>query len=201
MKLIMMAARRNMVGLCWTIGSGLASLAGAFLAIRWYPQAAFAKNPTGHFAWYLVQFAFTFSIPIAVAQFLVLITTLRNEISRWFVQLLLWLPVTSIGVASMILPLWWWSANTLTGVPWIAFVPLMPGATALALLQRALLAGLLDDKCFWVAQTIIGVVLGAIVGLALALMIPAPIEMTWAFVTVVGMCWPQGLVLARLLRD
>jgi uncharacterized membrane protein YccC len=86
-------------------------------------------------------------------------------------------------------------------MPWIAFVPLVPGAAAMALLQRMLLRKLLDESFNWAAQTIIGVVLGATIGLVATFMVPAPIELTWAFVTVVGMCWPQGATLAKSLPD
>jgi hypothetical protein len=145
--------------------------------------------------------AFTLSVPIASWQFLVLLFALRKDLIRWIATLILWLPVTSIGIAAMILPLWWWNASTLAGMPWIAFVPLVPGAAAMALLQRMLLRKLLDESFNWAAQTIIGVVLGATIGLVATFMVPAPIELTWAFVTVVGMCWPQGATLAKSLPD
>ena len=196
-----LAKNSNIMRWWWTVGSGLASLLGAHLALSWYPQAGFAQNPTGQFEWYLVKFAFTLSIPIALWQLLVLVVALRTDISCWLLKLVFWLPVTSMGIVAMILPLWWWNASFLLTLPFIAFIPLVPGVTALAILQSLILRGLLRHSSLWVAQTIVGVVLGAMAGLFIAITIPAPIELTWAFVTVVGMCWPQGLMLEMNLPD
>jgi hypothetical protein len=196
-----LARKSNSIRWWWTIGSGLASILGAHLALNWYPQAGFSQNPTGQFEWFLVKFAFTLSIPIALWQFLALVVALRNDMSRWLVKLVFWLPVTSIGIAAMILPLWWWSAQILLGLPIIAFLPLVPGATALAVFQGLILRGLLKNASLWIAQTIVGVVLGSVAGLIVASLSPLPIELTWAFVTVAAMCWPQGTLLTLSLPD
>lgn len=195
------AENSNAIRWWWTIGSGFASILGAYLALKWYPQAGFAQNPTGQFEWFLVKFAFTLSIPIAFWQFLVLVIALRNDKFRWLVTSVLWLPVTGIGIAAMILPLWWWNASFLLSLPFMAFVPLIPGTTVMAILQGLILHKLLQNGSLWVAQTIVGMILGAIAGLIVAIIVSAPIELTWAFVTIVGMCWPQGLMLARRLPD
>lgn len=119
----------------WISSSGIGVLAGASLALFLFPEAAFAVNPTGHFGWHLVGFALSISIPFGLSQWIALRYLLRNRTVSVISSLDLWLPVTAIGIALMILPLWWWDAVVFLYAPWVVVMPMLPGICVLALSQ------------------------------------------------------------------
>lgn len=196
---------RQTLRLLWTGAAGLAFAFGAWLAVTFVPAARFGVNPTGHFGWHLVWFAFLVGTPLALVQFLLLS---RIVAPRGFLRLLLallWIPVTSGSVVAMLLPMWWWAADTFASMPLSVVMPPLPGAALLGMTQALLLRGLAGSPGYWPIATIIGAALGCVVGLIVALFTPYVLEIVWALVTGlgIGLCQAYALidVLGRLERE
>jgi hypothetical protein len=118
---------RSRTLLLWIGASATGALAGAGLALIVFPSGAFARNPAGQFGWNLVGFALSIGIPLAIFQWLALRYILRFREVAHSLFLVLWIPVTSIGTALMILPLWSWSASEFVRMPWLVAFPMLPG--------------------------------------------------------------------------
>ena len=194
-----METSNKLTALFWIIASTIGAGIGASQAMQRFPEAGFAQNPTGQFGWYLVGFSLTVGLAIAIAQWLVLAAFMRSRPLRGAFVLVLWIPFTSIGVAAMMLPLWWWNASTLTAMPWIAPVPLLPGAVLLAVMQKLLLGEWAGEGYQWVARSLIGLVIGTLVGLVAAMNNPDTIETVWATTTIFIMSIAQGSILMQTL--
>jgi hypothetical protein len=183
----------------WTGAAGLALACGAMLAVAFVPGARFGVNPTGLFGWHLVWFAALVGVPLAVLQFLLL---LRIFPPRGFLRLLaalLWMPVTCGSVVAMLLPMWWWPADTFASMPLSVVMPPLPGAALLGATQALLLRGLAGSQGYWVICTIIGAALGCVVGLMIALITPQVLETVWALVTGLGIGFSQAYALLDVL--
>jgi hypothetical protein len=182
----------------WVFGSGIGTLVGAGLALSMFPGAAFGRNPIGQFGWNLVGFSLAIGIPIALSQWLILRYVLRYRETANTSFLILWIPVTSIGLVSMILPLWWWSAAEFLFFPPIVVVPMFPGMIILGLGQWLILRQLIAATFTWVVRTIIGAAIGALFGfLVVRLAFPIPLEAMWAFVIMVSIAALQWTALVR----
>ena len=186
--------------LLWTGAGGLALACGAMLAVTFVPGARFGINPTGHFGWHLIGFAALVGAPLAVVQFLLLLGLFPP---RGFPRLLLavlWIPVTCGSVVAMLLPMWWWAADTFVAMPLSVVMPPLPGAALLGLTQALLLRGLAGSHGYWIVSTIIGAALGCVVGLIIALVTPYVLEVIWALVTGLGIGFSQAYALLDVLR-
>lgn len=190
---------RQSLRLLWTGAAGLALACGAMLAVTFVPGARFGVNPTGHFGWHLVWFAALAGAPLAAVQFLLL---LRIFPPRGFPRLLLavlWIPVTCGSIVAMLLPMWWWDADTFVAMPISVVMPPLPGAALLGLSQGLLLRGLAGSQGYWVISTIIGAALACVVGLIVALVTPYELEVVWALVTGLGIGFSQAYALVDVL--
>jgi len=185
----------------WIGASAIGALAGARLALILFPSAAFARNPLGQYDWNLVGFAFSVAIPLAIAQWLALRHALRGRKAAQSVFLFLWIPVTSIGIAVMILPLWAWNAEEFAVLPWLVALPMLPGMICLGLGQWLLLYRLISARAIWALLTIMGAAIGAILGLVAAFFLqPIRLELTWAFMTGAGIGALQAIELVAALE-
>jgi hypothetical protein len=185
----------------WIGGSAIGALVGAWLALTLFPSAAFARNPTGQFGWNLVGFALSIGIPLAISQWLALRCILRYREAAHSLFLVLWIPATSIGIALMILPLWWWNAEQFALMPWLVAFPMLPGMISLGLAQWLLLYRLISGRFIWALLTIMGAAIGSILGLVAAFFLqPISLELTWAFMTGAGIGVLQSIGLAADLE-
>ena len=169
----------------WICGTGISALVGAGLALILFPSAAFARNPTGQFGWNLVGFALAIGIPFAISQWMILRYFPRYRKTAKISFLVLWIPVTSIGITLMILPLWWLDVMVLILAPWVVVVKMLPGMIVLGLGQWFVLYRVITARFIWVLRTILGAAIGAVLGLAVAIalsLISLPLETTWALV-------------------
>jgi hypothetical protein len=189
---------------CWIIGSSAALALGAAIALVLYPEARFGRNPVGQFGWYLVGFALCVGLPLALLQCLLLALALQHYSFTRFLGLLLWIPVTSGGIAAMILPLWSLApAPLLMIVPFIPLLVMLPGMVALGLAQWLILRWLFDIKPLWITYTIIGAIIGAVIGLMVATVMASvlPLEVMWAGVAGTAMSVLQARVLVGAASD
>ena len=196
---------RTNLRLLWTGAAGLALACGAFLAVTFVPEARFGINPVGRFGWHLVWFAFLVGAPLALLQFLLLLKVFSPREFPRVLLALLWMPVTCGSVVAMLMPMWWWPADTFASMPFAVVMPPLPGAALLGLSQGVLLRGQAGSQGYWAITTIIGAALGCVVGLIIALLTPDILEIAWALVTGlgIGICQAYALidVLGRRERD
>ena len=190
---------RENLRLMWTGAAGLALAFGAVLAVTFVPEARFGINPVGRFGWYLVWFAFLVGAPLALVQFLLLLKIFSPREFTRLVLAVLWVPVTCAAVVAMLLPMWWWTADTFASMPLSVVMPPLPGAALLGLSQGMLLRGLAGSQGYWVISTIIGAVLGCVVGLIIALFAAHYLEIVWALVTGLGIGFSQAYALIDVL--
>jgi len=195
----------------WSAASALGAALGAVAALALFPDAAFARNPTGQFGLHLVGFALTIGIALGLAQWLVLHYTPWPPPRHSLRSLGLWIPATGLGVALMVMPLWWLDAEVLG---FIVFAPvevvvhmvgpMLPGIALLALMQWALLRdhGLGDTG--WITRTLIGGILGVTVGLVFSMLAGLrgvlPLEALWALGTGLILGLVQAGALVRRLK-
>lgn len=185
--------------LLWTGAAALALACGATLAVTFVPGARFGVNPTGHFGWHLVWFAFLVGAPLATVQFLLLLGIFPPRGFSRLLLAVLWIPVTCGSVVAMLLPMWWWAADTFVAMPISVIMPPLPGAALLGLTQGLLLWGLAGSPGYWMISTIIGAALGCVVGLIIALVTPYALEVVWALVTGLGIGISQAYALVDVL--
>lgn len=181
----------------WAIVSGAATAAGAVLAILVFPEAGFARNPTGMFGWHLVGFASLVGGSLAIGQWFVLRRIPAVRTAGRPVVTALWIPLTTIGIIATVLPLWSVDAMVLTIVPLAVVVPVMPGIVFLGAAQWSILYLLTGANSNWILATIAGATLGTIVGLVTAVVLPLPVEPIWAGVTGLGLGVLQGMQLPQ----
>lgn len=99
----------------------------------------------------------------------------------------------------MLLPLWSVDAAFFAFLPFVVIIPILPGSICLGLGQWFVLSRAIAMGFNWVPYTIVGVVVGALLGLVIALYTQAPIEETWALITGLSIGGFQGVVLASNL--
>lgn len=171
----------------WTGASALGTSIGAMLALILFPSAAFASNPTGQFSWNLVGFALAIGVPLGVSQWLVLRQLLKYRLANDSLSLHLWIPATSVGIAVMVMPLWWWDAEVFIFAPWVVAYVMFPGMILLGIAQWLILYRLISVRFTWVLRTIAGAAIGSILGLVVAFFLtPIPLEITWSFLAGAG---------------
>jgi hypothetical protein len=79
----------------------------------------------------------------------------------------LWVPVTAIGIATMILPLLWLDAVEPAWLHVAGLPAMVPGIIALAMMQSALIRKLMPRRA-WIWRTAAGAVAGAALGLPIS---------------------------------
>jgi len=178
-----MNAKVSDVGWLWAGASGVATMIGAAAALRLFPGAAFAANPTGQLGWNLVGVALGVGIPFALAQWLLLQLRIGIQGPLRALLLVCWIPASASGIAVMILPLYWWHATVLMFNPWMVVVPTLPGILLLGVMQWLILYALLRVRFKWATLTITGALVGVLLGLLASVFTPLPLEPTWALVT------------------
>lgn len=190
--------KKCQLSMAWITGSGVASLIGSIFAVITFPDAKFGINPTGQFGWHLVGFAFSIGLPLSIVQWCVLRQVPVDRDSIDTLLLYLWIPITSIAVTGMILPLWWVDAEVLFIVPWTVVYPMIPGMVALGFFQWGILHQVFGARFRWVPLTIMGAAIGAMVGLIAAFIFhPIPLECTWATLAGISIASVQAATLAR----
>lgn len=185
----------------WTCVSGLGALIGTSIGMRVFPGAAFAANPTGEFGWHLVGFALSVGIFFAILQWIILRLSIESQGTTKESWTDLWLPVSTLGIAATMLPLWWIPADVLLVQPFIVVISMLPGGFALGLGQRFILSRFTKVKFGWLVPTSLGVALGGFVGLIIAVWTPFPVEHTWALLFGVSVGTFQSRSLARFLES
>lgn len=182
----------------WVGASAVGISVGAVLAVLLFPSVAFGRRPAGPLDWKTVGFALAVGVPLGLSQWLVLRHVLKSRVAGNDLFLKLWTPVTSVGIAAMILPLYWTNAEGFLWLPFLVAYPMFPGMLLLGFGQWLLLDRLLGGRLAWVLQTIVGAAVGAMFGLFAALsLIPFPFELAWGFVTgaMIGLLQGKELVL------
>ena len=174
------------IRLLWVIGSAAGTLLGGGLALTLFPGAAMGVNPTGQFSWHLVGFALAIGIPFAITQWSILRYFLKDRELANISFLVLWIPVTCAGIASMLFPLWWLDAEILIFAPWYLVIPMLPGMVVLGLGQWLVLHRVIKADFAWVLRTILGAAIGSVLGLVAGLagvfFLHLPLEATWSLV-------------------
>jgi hypothetical protein len=198
----MNANDKSRAGGLWIAASALGALAGAAVALGLFPGAGFARNPTGQFSYQLLWFALTVGLFFAAAQSGVLVHVIRENPGQKPILFLLWVVASTIGIVTMLLPMWWVDADALIFLPYFAFWPMLPGIGLLAVLQWLVLRSALSAGLMWIVLTIVGATIGAVVGLLAALLLAwvIPLEITWAAVTGASIGLLQRAELTRMLN-
>ena len=147
----------------WTFASFLGALIGATAALALFPSAGFDRDPTSEFNSVLLWFDFTVGFCFAVAQGLVLVNVTKPKAK--LVLFVLWVAASTAGVVLMLIPLWVIDAMWFAFAPYAAFWPLLPGMIALALLQWLILYACFSASPWWIARTVFGGAIGAVLGL------------------------------------
>ena len=193
--------------LTWALTSGLSAGLGAYVAVRFFPQAGFAQNPTGEYSIALFAFAGLIGLVLGLAQYIVLRSIslfFSRSVDAW---LLLWIPATAIGVLALIVPLYFFEATELLTAPWLPALIMLPGAGVLGIGQWLILYRYEFKEVRWILRTVIGTLLGASLGLIAAFAsigfasftVPGMIEPVWAGYVGLGLGLFQGDHLSRKL--
>ena len=172
----------------WIGVSGLGALLGATIAVVFFPGAAFAVNPTGQFGWHLVGFALSIGIPFSAAQWLLLHSTL-----------------SAVGIATILLPLWWMPWGQLLLAPYKTVSAMIPGSLVLALGQWFILGRIGESTRSYIVLTCAGVAVGGYLGLIGAFLLSMltgallPLEHAWALLFGLTVGAFQSRPLARVI--
>lgn len=90
----------------WVVGSGFGALAGAALALELFPtEQAYGLRLPPFYTYGVGLHAFAVGVPFAISQWLLLRYVPRYRENAELSFLFWWMPVTSIGIACMLLPL------------------------------------------------------------------------------------------------
>ncbi len=163
----------------WSVATGIGALAGAWAGVQMFPMVRFAEHPTGQFHPAMLGMAALVGFGFALAQGLLLAFWRPGGFS--LARIALWLPLTTLAVGSMIMPLWWVDAEVLILAPIYAMQVMGPGILALALAQGLLAARSLRGRT-WARWTVIGGIAGSLAGLPVAAFLGSliPVEAAWA---------------------
>ena len=189
----------------WIGVSGLGALLGATIAVVFFPGAAFAVNPTGQFGWHLVGFALSIGIPFSAAQWLLLHSTLQSKkaMTGWLSSA--WLIVSAVGIATILLPLWWMPWGQLLLAPYKTVSAMIPGSLVLALGQWFILGRIGESARSYIVLTCAGVAVGGYLGLIGAFLLSMltgallPLEHAWALLFGLTVGAFQSRPLARVI--
>jgi hypothetical protein len=189
----------------WIGVSGLGALIGVSIAMVLFPGAAFAENPTGQFGWHLVGFALSVGIPFALAQWMLLHTTVQHKkaMSGWLSAI--WLIFSAAGIAAILLPLWWMPWGQVLLAPYKTVSVMIPGSLVLALGQWFVLGRIGESSVAFVWLTCLGVAIGGYLGLIAAFLLSAltgaflPLEHAWALLFGLTVGAFQSHPLARVI--
>lgn len=195
-KQILRARTASRIRWVWVVGSGVGSLVGAGLAL-WMFRYVYVF----YSIWFTFRFAITIGIPIALSQWLIL-----HYVSRYIEKthtsiLFLWIPVTSIGIAFLILPMAF--ALTPSDYPSLSaiftVVYMLPGMLFMGLSQWLILRLTMAVKFAWAVNTTIGTVTGLIIGYGVGQLTIEliPIEAMWPIVASVIIAVFQCFYLAN----
>jgi len=174
----------------WVVGSGVGALVGASISLWMYRYIDVLYS-----MWFFFRFAITIGMPIALSQWLILRYTSRHIKKANTLILFLWIPVTSIGIAFLILPMGF--ALTPTDYSELAAlftaVFMLPGILFLGLSQWLIMRKIMPAKYTWAVYTILGAVSGLIVGYVVGQLTIEliPIEATWPIVASVIIAFSQ----------
>ncbi len=201
--------RASLTRWLWMGGSGVAAWVGADWAPTLFPgvelfvsdaAGSTVRSRVGQFSWHLVGLALAVGLPLAVFQCLILLYVPRYREALNTLVLALWIPVTSIGIAVMILPIRWVDAMGSFMAPWLIVMPMLPGMIFLGLGQWIILYQVIAAQGTWILRTITGVIIGSLVGFVAGLFmleLEWAFESMWAFMIGAGIGVLQGNALVR----
>ena len=205
---------RALTRLLFIGASALGAWAGARIALALFPHGAFGLKLTDQVGRDLVGFVCVFGIPFAVSQWLVMQLGRRYIGATHPFLLVLWIPITSIGITLMLVPLLWWDPGHFWIFPSLVFFPMLPGTIVLGAMQCLLLRQVIPAGHKWIISTILGLFFGSFFG-----WLPAKIlshggtidvfeggrlgeafEPAWALVIGLGIGILQAITLLPVLR-
>jgi hypothetical protein len=201
--------RASLTRWIWMGGSGVATWVGADWALSLFPGVELfvsdaggstVQSNVGQFSWHLVGFALAVGLPFAIFQCLILLYVPRYREALNTLVLALWIPVTSIGIAVMILPLHWFDAMLFFMQPWLIVSPMLPGMLFLGVAQWFILYQAISARGTWVLRTVIGAVIGSLVGFVAGFFMSDSdwaFASTWAFMIGAGIGVLQGNALVK----
>jgi len=183
--------------LVWALTSGSSTGLGAYVAVRFFPEAGFAQKPTGEYSFALFVLACLIGLALGSAQYVVLRKLFLNYSRSVDAWLLFWIPATAIGVLVLIVPLYYFDAKDLLRAPWLPALIMLPGAGILGIGQWLILRHYENVGVAWIARTAIGILLGACIGLIAAFLCsvfssPGLMEPVWAGFVGLGLGLFQG---------
>ena len=151
----------------WLLFSGAGATAGAALANYFSPSAIPGRLQTGYFTLDLVSplfFAATIGLFFGLAQWSVLRHVHGNNDVRAKDAQQLWIPMTAVGVVTIVLPLLWIYAAQRAWLHIVGLPAMAPGIITLSTAQYVLISKILPGRS-WFWRTVIGAVVGAVCGL------------------------------------
>jgi hypothetical protein len=152
-------------------------MAGTGAAVAFFPGAAFMQNPTGDFGWHLVGFAILVGVFFALGQWSILSLFSARYLDTNALLPGLWIPASTAAIMAMLLPLWWEQGGFFFWAPWLLVEKMLPGILVLAILQWLILWRMTAIGPRWIALTVLGASLGAILGLFWPIvLLPIPIS-------------------------
>ena len=151
----------------WSLFSGAGAAAGAASAGDFFPSAIVDRLQTGYFNLDLVGplfFAAMIGVLFGLAQWLVLRRIRGNNDVRARDARQLWIPMTAVGVVTMVLPLLWIYAEQRAWLHIVGLPVMVPGIIILSSAQFMLITRIFPERP-WFWRTVIGAVLGAVFGI------------------------------------
>ena len=151
----------------WLLFSCAGAAVGAALANDFFPSAIVDRLRTGYFNLDLVGplfFAAMIGVLFGVAQWSVLRRIQGNNDVRAQDARQLWIPMTAVGVVTMVLPLLWVYAEQRAWLHIVGLPVMVPGIIILSAVQFMLIARIFPERP-WFWRTVIGAVLGAVFGI------------------------------------
>lgn len=166
-----MNIRNIRIAWLWIGSSAVGFLLGAVLAVTVFPvpptDPGAMEGIKNQYDWREAAYAFTVAVPFAVSQWLVLRYVLASYEVPGKAKSVLWIAVTSIGVAAMIFLMPF-------GLPMLFLPmivePMFPGIALLGLGQWLVLRLLIKARFFWALLTIVGAALGTYLAVMASLM-------------------------------
>ena len=189
----------------WALGSALSTGLGAYVAVLFFPEAGFARNPTGEYSITLFAFALLIGLSLGSAQYVMLKNMMLHHSRAVDTWLLFWIPASAIGVLVLIVPLYFFVATDMLRAPWLPAMIMLPGAGILGLGQWLILRHYEMAGVAWVVRTTVGALLGASLGLIAAFSFvgfaafsfTGLIEPVWGVLVGLGLGLFQGNHLSR----
>ncbi len=201
--------RASLTRWLWMGGSGVAAWVGANWALTLFPGGELfvsdaadsgIHHNVGQFSWHLIGLALVVGLPFAIFQCLILLYVPKYREALNTLVLALWIPVTTIGIAIMLLPLRSIDAMLLFMAPWLILLPMLPGMLFLGVAQWFILYQVISARGTWVLRTITGAIIGSVVGFVVAFFMSDSewaFELTWVSMIGAGIGVLQGNALVR----